>query len=330
MSLAESWSVGRLLTWTTEFLAGRGSDSPRLDAEVLLAHARGCERIALYTAFGEEVSEEIRGRFRELVKKRSEGMPVAYLVGKKEFFSLSFKVTPDVLIPRPETEHVVTAALDVLRGPKGSGLRVQGSGSEEQEVRGQTSDVSEDQIPNLKSEIPNLKFLADVGTGSGCIAIAIAKHAPAARLVATDTSAAALAVARENADAHQVAERIEFHQGDLLSMLPAQRQFDAVVSNPPYVGTREQGTLAPQVRQHEPAAALFGGEHGTETIARLIPQAAERLRPGGWLILEVSPLVADAVAKLIADSGAFEPAALSKDLAGLVRVVKALRLTAGS
>jgi release factor glutamine methyltransferase len=323
MSQADPWTVGRLLTWTTEFLAKHGSESPRLDAEVLLAHARGCERIALYTAFGEEVSEEVRGRFRELVKKRSAGMPVAYLVGKKEFFSLSLKVTPDVLIPRPETEFVVMAALDVLRtGPKS---KVQGPKSEQESgVRDQESGVREE-IPNPKSQIPNAS-LADVGTGSGCIAIAIAKHAPQARLIATDTSAAALAVARENAQGHQVADRIEFREGDLLSMLPAERQFDIIVSNPPYIGTSEQGTLAPQVRQHEPHAALFGGDRGTETIARLIPQAAERMKPGGWLILEVSPLVAEAVVQLIAQSGSFEPATLTKDLAGLMRIVKSRRL----
>ena len=328
MSQAESWTVGRLLTWTTEFLQKHGSDSPRLDAEVLLAHARGCERIALYTAFGEEVGEEIRARFRELVKKRAEGMPVAYLVGKKEFFSLSFKVTPDVLVPRPESEHVVMAALDVL-GAAGPKSKVQSPKSDQEpEVGGQKSEVRSQEsaeVPNLKTEIRNLKSIADVGTGSGCIAIAIAKHAPQARLVATDTSAAALSVARENAQAHHVADRIEFREGDLLSMLPAQRQFDLVVSNPPYVGTSEQATLAPQVRQHEPHSALFGGERGTETIARLIPQAAERLKPGGWLILEVSPLVADAVVQLIAASGAFEPPTGSKDLAGLVRVVSSRR-----
>ena len=310
MTQGESWTVGRLLTWTTDFLAKHGSDSPRLDAEVLLAHARGCERIALYTAFGEEVSDEVRGRFRELVKKRSEGMPVAYLVGKKEFFSLSFRVTPDVLIPRPETEHVVTAALDVLRG-KGSGFRVQGS--------------EEEAVPSPQPPAPS-PLVADVGTGSGCIAVAIARHAPQVRLVATDVSPAALAIARQNAGAHQVADRIEFLSGDLLSMLPAQRQFDLVVSNPPYIGTAEAGTLSPQVRQHEPHQALFGGERGTETIARLIPQAAERLKPGGWLILEVSPLVADAVVGLIAQHGAFEPALKGKDLAGLVRVVQTHRL----
>src|SRR5687767_9782332 len=165
MSQAESWTVGRLLTWTTDFLQKHGSESPRLDAEVLLAYARGCERIALYTAFSEEVSEGVRGKFRDLVKKRSEGMPVAYLVGKKEFFSLSFKVTPDVLIPRPETEHVVTAVLDVL-GAAGPKSKVQGPKSaEESGVRGQGSD-------NPQSAIGNPQSIADGGTGSGCIAIA--------------------------------------------------------------------------------------------------------------------------------------------------------------
>lgn len=327
MTQSDPWTVGRLLTWTTEFLQKHGSESPRLDAEVLLAHARGCERIALYTAFGEVVSEEVRGKFRELVKKRSEGMPVAYLVGKKEFFSLSFHVTPDVLIPRPETEHVVTTALDVL-GASGPKVKVQSptsAGDGEKERRREGEHERDMVPPSLPLSVTPSFLLADVGTGSGCIAIAIAKHAPQARLVATDTSAAALAVARENAAAHQVADRIEFREGDLLSMLPAERQFDLVVSNPPYIGLDEKATLAPQVRDHEPHAALFGGQRGAETIARLIPQAAERLKSGGCLILEVSPLVAEAVVQLIAHSGSFEPATLTKDLAGLVRIVKARR-----
>src|SRR5262249_27763730 len=147
------------------------SESPRLDAEVLLAHARGCERIMLYTAFDEVVSDEIRGRFRELVRQRAEGVPVAYLVGRREFYSLSFRVTPDVLIPRPETEFVVVAALDAI---KGSGFSGQGSGSEE--------------IQNPKSKTQNLPWVADVGTGSGAIAIAVARHAPHCRVVATDIS----------------------------------------------------------------------------------------------------------------------------------------------
>src|SRR5438094_5947716 len=173
--MSESWTVLRLLSWTTEYLKSHGSESPRLDAEVLLAHARGCERIVLYTAFDEIVSEDVRTKFRELVKRRAEGVPVAYLVGTREFYSLSFRVTPDVLIPRPETELVVVAALDAL---KGSGFGVQGSGRE---------------------GIQNPALVADAGTGSGAIAVAIARHAPDCRVIATDISPAALAIAKGNA-----------------------------------------------------------------------------------------------------------------------------------
>src|SRR5947208_1701355 len=152
--MSEPWTVLRLLTWTTDYLKSNGSASPRLDAEVLLAHARGCERIMLYAAFDQVIDESTRAKFRELVKRRAEGTPVAYLVGKKEFYSLSFRVTPDVLIPRPETEFVVLAAIDAL---KGSVFRVQGSGKEES--------------VNPKSKIQNPKSrVADIGTGSGAIA----------------------------------------------------------------------------------------------------------------------------------------------------------------
>src|SRR5438067_12089765 len=157
--MPETWTVLRLLTWTTDYLKSHGSDSPRLDAEVLLAHARGCERIMLYAAFDQVIDESTRAKFRELVKRRAEGVPVAYLVGKREFYSLSFRVTPDVLIPRPETELVVVAALDAL---KGSGFRVQGSGS------------VDDSSHSPQSRAPR-PLVADVGTGSGAIAVAIAK-----------------------------------------------------------------------------------------------------------------------------------------------------------
>src|SRR6185295_1768734 len=159
--MLESWTVLRLLTWTTDYLKLHGSDSPRLDAEVLLAHARGCERIMLYAAFDEVVAEEVRGKFRDLVKRRAAGTPVAYLVGKREFYSLSFRVTPDVLIPRPETEFVVVALLDALK--------------------------------NLDSLEVNV---ADIGTGSGAIAVSVAKHAPKLSIVAIDISPAALAIAQ--------------------------------------------------------------------------------------------------------------------------------------
>jgi len=287
--MPESWTILRLLTWTTDYLKSHGSDSPRLGAEVLLAHARGCERIMLYAAFDQVVDEPTRANFRELVKRRAEGVPVAYLVGKREFYSLSYRVTPDVLIPRPETEFVVVAALDALK---------------------------EFQSP----------LVVDVGTGSGAIVVAIAKYAPQAKVVATDISTAALAIARENAAAHQVAERIEFIEGDLLTSLPAEPRFAVIASNPPYIGEDEVGTLSPSVIQHEPRQALIAGPTGTQTIDRLIPQAAERLLPGGWLILEVSPIIAGRVVELVTASGQFRPPAVVKDLAGLPRVVKA-RLT---
>lgn len=292
MTQPETWTVGRLLTWTTEYLKKSGSPSARLDAEVLLAAARKCERIALYTAYEEVVPDEIRSAFRELVKRRAAGTPVAYLVGKKEFYSLAFLVTPDVLIPRPETEHLVVAALDLLAA-----------------------------LPAAAKPT-----LADIGTGSGAIAVSLAKHAPDAKIVATDISAPALAVAQKNAANHGVSERIEFLEMDLLEKLPAQRTFDLVVSNPPYIGLQEEATLAPQVRDHEPRLALFAGPNGTEIIARLIPQAGERLKGGGYLLMEVSPMIANAVVDIVRQSQSFEPATILKDLAGLGRVVQARRL----
>ena len=293
--MSDSWTVLKLLTWTTDFLKQRGSDNPRLDAEVLLAAAKGCPRIMLYAAFDEVVSEDVRGKFRGLVKQRADGMPVAYLVGRREFFSLTLKVTPDVLIPRPETEFVVVAALDYLKGARSQGP----------EARGQR--------------------IVDVGTGSGAIAVSIAKHAANCRVTAIDKSAAALAVARENAAAHGVAERIEFLEGDLLTMLPSEPVFDVVTSNPPYVTEGEYAALPREVKEHEPRLALVGGASGTEVIERLIPQAAERLIPGGLLAMEISPMIAPRVVELIAADGRYEPATIGKDLAQQARIVSAIR-----
>jgi release factor glutamine methyltransferase len=290
MSQAETWTVGRLLTWTTDYLRQRGAENPRLDAEVLLAHARNCERIQLYTAFDEEVGEAVRASFRELVKQRAAGKPVAYLVGRREFYSLSFLVTPDVLIPRPETELVVMTALDKLKPRGGEAVQV-----------------------------------ADVGTGSGAIAVSLAVQAPNCRVTATDVSAAALAVARKNAERHGVLDRVKFVEGDLFALLPAEPVFDVIASNPPYISRPEYDALPKEIKDHEPQVALLGGETGAEAIARLIPQAAERLKPGGWLIMELSPMVEAEVQRLLTADGRFEEIRTRKDLAALGRVAVARR-----
>ncbi len=286
------WTVGRLLTWTTDYLKQHGAASPRLDAEVLLAKARGCERIQLYTSFDEEVGEDVRAVFRDHVRRRAAGEPVAYLVGHREFFSLTFRVTRDVLIPRPETEHLVVELMDLIK----------------------LSPVADAPVR-----------IVDVGTGSGAIAVSVVKHAANCHVTAVDISSEAIDVARGNAEKHGVADRLDFIAGDLLDSLPAERTFDFVASNPPYVSQPEWQQLPPEVRDFEPTLALVGGHSGAEIIARLIPQAAERLRDGGWLVMEISPMIEQATYQLLADDGRFDPALTTKDLAGLARVVKARR-----
>jgi release factor glutamine methyltransferase len=309
MPSSEPWTVGRLLQWTADYLKGHAAENPRLDAEVLLAQALGCQRIELYTTFEDVPSDEKRAAFRELVRRRAEGTPVAYLVGRREFYSLSFRVTPDVLIPRPETELLVVTALDLAK-TKGNGQR--GTGDEGSGT------------PNPQSLIPN-PSIADIGAGSGIIAICLAKHLPNSRVTATDISPPALAVARENAKRHGVADRIEFIEGDLFDAVPGDRQYDFVVSNPPYVTTAEMQELPPDVKNFEPRVALLAGPKGTEVIERLIPQAADRLRPAGHLLLEIGPAIREAVCSLLKQDGRFDVGPTIKDLARLPRVVQARR-----
>ncbi len=312
---ADPWTVGRLLLWTTDYLKTHGSESPRLDAEVLLAEALGRRRIELYTTFDDVPAEEARAAFRELVRRRAEGTPVAYLVGRREFYSLSFRVTPDVLIPRPETELLVVAVLDLVKA-KAEGGRGKGEGL----GTSVPSEVANDHRAGLQ-----VQRIADVGTGSGIIAVCLAKHLPTCRVTAIDISPAALAVATQNARQHGVAERIEFLESNLFAAAPADRRFDFVVSNPPYVATVEMDNLALDVRKFEPRVALLAGPRGTEVIESLIVQAAERLQPGGYLLLEISPTIHDAVRTLLEADGRFEIGPTIKDLARLPRVVQGKR-----
>lgn len=326
------WTIGRLLTWTAEYLGKHGSENPRLEAEVLLAEARGCKRIDLYAAFGDPASEEVRVAFRELVRRRAEGTPVAYLVGHREFYALDFEVNPDVLIPRPETELVVVALLDAAK--------VRGAGDWELEA-GCVPDVGNETpataatgtnaqhatispAPGPQSQAPIR--IADVGTGSGILAVCAAKYLPGARVTAIDISPAALAVARRNAEKHGVADRLQFLEGDLLASLPAESRFDYIISNPPYVSESEMDQLARDVREQEPRIALCAGETGTEIVARLIEQATPRLVPGGKLLIEISPMIAPAVEQLIKQQPSLDLLPTMKDFAGLQRVIHAKRV----
>ncbi len=292
MPETEQWTVGRLLKWTTDYLGQHGADNPRLDAEVLLAEALGCQRIELYTRFDELPDDAARSGFRELVRRRAEGVPVAYLVGRREFYSLSFRVTADVLIPRPETEFLVVALLDLAR-----------------------------QLPDSQPIA-----ICDVGTGSGILAVCAAKHLKKAEVVALDISPAAIEVARANAADHAVADRVTLIESDLLAALPDGRQFDFIISNPPYISSAEMGTLMPDVKDHEPRSALEAGPRGTEVIERLVPQAAERLKPGGHLLIEISPMIHDAVCTILEADEHFRLGPTLKDLAQLPRVVQAVRV----
>lgn len=290
---SEPWTIMRLLQWTTEHLKKSGSSTPRLDAEVLLAHARDCERIELYTAFNEEPPEEVKAKFRELIKRRAVGEPVAYLVGKKEFYSISFKVGPECLIPRSETEHLVIECLDRAKAMQ------------------QTGQANPIQI-------------ADVCTGSGCVAIAIAKHLPNANVTAIDISDGALAIARDNVALHGLADRIDVRQGNLLDSVVA-GTLDFVVSNPPYVSESEFETLDKTVKNYEPKVALVSGETGLELIEQLVIQGASKLKSGGWFLCELSPMIADRALSFVMSMDGWSDASIIKDLAGLKRLVVARR-----
>jgi release factor glutamine methyltransferase len=247
-------------------LAAVGVESARITAELLLAHVLNWERVRVLAHAPDPIDAITYGRFRELVQRRSEGEPLQYLTGKQEFCGYSFKVTPAVLIPRPETELLVESALRLAK--------------------------------NVGRE--RLAFL-DVGTGSGCIAISLALGYPQARGCAIDVSSEALAIARENAARHGVLDRIWYICGDFLECIARRPQFDFILSNPPYVAEADALSLPATVRDHEPRIALFGGESGMHAFLRIIPAAAECLLPGGYLLLEIgagmSRMVADHVQK---------------------------------
>jgi release factor glutamine methyltransferase len=268
-----------------------------LAAELLLLHTLGRDRTWLYAHPEELVSEGDAQRFQALLTRRATGEPTQHLTGKQEFWGLEFEVTPDVLIPRPETEHVIEVALDRLA------------------VR----EIRAGRKPTLTGD--GLQII-DVGTGSGCIAIALAKELPGARILATDISQAALAVARRNAIRHSVEDRLMFLEFSLLTQ-PAGK-YGLIVSNPPYIGHKEKQTLLREVRDHEPELALYGGEEGYELYADLIAQAARNLVLGGLLVLELGHNSLPAVLPLL-DLPNWTSVGVTNDLAGIPRVIGAER-----
>ena len=285
----QPWTVGRLIQWTREYLAGREVDSPRLAAEVLLAHVLDCERIALYARYDFAPTAEQLSQYREWVRRAAAHEPVAYLVGCRQFYSLEFVVTPDVLIPRPETELLVDQAVEHLR-PLGEAGRYW-----------------------------------DACTGSGAVAVATASQVAAGVVLATDTSEPALAVTRRNVEAHGLSSRITVAVADLLQP-PAEIAdgglFDAITVNPPYVSDAQMAELPANVR-HEPASALAAGADGLAYISPILEQAAGVLTDNGLLGMEIGAGQAEAVWELAQKSDRYERVRFVRDLAGIERVLVA-------
>jgi release factor glutamine methyltransferase len=276
----EAWTPLRLIAWTQGFFAKGGVDAPRLTAEILLGHALSCDRVRLYLDFDKPLGAPELAAFRELVRRRAAGEPTAWLTGRRDFLGHAFHVDPRVLVPRPETELVVEAAIALL---------------------------------------PSKGTMLDLCTGSGCIAISAALARSDSRVVATEISTEALAVARENAAS--LGATVEFLEGDLYAPLPPDLQFDLIVSNPPYVPSGEIEGLSREVRR-EPRIALDGGLDGLDVIRRIVSGAPARLRPGGWLLIEMHETHAKPLPALCL-AGGFVEAAVHRDLASLPRWVVA-------
>lgn len=287
---SEPWTVRRILEWTTDYLKQHGSESPRLEAEILLAHARKCPRIKLYTDFDEVLTEPVRAQMRDFVKRRANREPVAYLVGHREFFSLSFEVGPGVFIPRPDTETLVMETIGLAKG----------------------------------MELPRILELC---TGSGCISVALAVNLPKAQVTAVELDDVPFATAQRNAEKHKVRDRIEFRQGDLFGPLGQREPFDFIVSNPPYIPDGEIPTLEPEVSRHEPRLALAGGADGLDVIRTLARDVPEYLKPGGYFLFELSPEQAPAALELFAGMPeTYRPGVVHNDLTGAARVIRVQRV----
>ncbi|MDL2226734.1 peptide chain release factor N(5)-glutamine methyltransferase [Deltaproteobacteria bacterium OttesenSCG-928-M10] len=283
---AETWLLGRLLATTTDFLGQKGSSTPRLDAELLLARVLAMSKVQLYVNFEREMSPEELNQYRELVRRRAKHEPVAYILGRKEFYSLPFKTTPAALIPRPETEHLVDAAVRLVKDAWPDGPEIN---------------------------------IADIGCGSGAIGLALAKTLPKAKISAVDISPEALSLAGENAAALGLSERVEFLAGDLLAPL-AGRTFHLICANLPYIPSAEMAGLMPDVGLHEPRLALDGGPAGLTPIEKLLQNARPHLIDGGRILLEIWPDSLPQLEEMVQALG-FTVIDIIRDLAGFQRIV---------
>ena len=292
--MAETWTVRRLLDWTTAFFTRKDVDSPRLSAELLLAHVLGVPRMKLFTDYLRPLAEPELAAYRDLVKRTAEDEPIAYLTGKAHFFTLEFEVSRDVLIPRPDTETLVENVIQTARLQAGL-------------------------------EAPRV---LDLCTGSGCIACAIAHELKAATVLATDVSPAAVAVARRNVERLKLGDRVSVEQGDLyepLSRVVDARPFDLIVSNPPYIPTAQVSKLDRSVRDYEPHQALDGGPDGLTLHRRTMEEAGDRLVPGGRVYLEIAFDQGELAKQVVAGYRDFEDVRILKDIEGRDRVVTARR-----
>ncbi len=286
MTPADEWTVLRLLKWSEDYLARKGVESPRLDVELLLAEALGMKRLELYVRFEHVPAPAERERFKRLLRRRAAREPAAYILGRREFYGISFEVGPGVLVPRPETEHLVDAAVEALKG----------------------------------LERP---LAADVGTGCGNVAVALASALPAAVVYAVERSPAALRYAARNVEAAGLKGKVRLLEGDLLAPLPRELlgSLDAVVSNPPYVPEGDEGSLPPEVLA-EPREALFAGRDGLDVVRRLVREARPWLKDGGLLAFEVGAGQAPAAAELLRKNG-FSGVVARRDYAGIERILSA-------
>lgn len=314
------WTIGRILKWTEQYFKDKGIESPRLDAEVLLAHVLEKQRIYLYVHFDEPLQPGELAAYREMVKQRVLHVPVAQILGEKEFMGLTFKVTADTLVPRPDTEILVQAAVERLKAMRGEAKAPEDEALADGEEASSAANRDEAAVDVSQEPLR----IADIGTGSGAICLSVLHYLADTVADTVDISPEARAVAEENAASLGLADRVTFHTGDLLQPLVGMT-FAAILSNPPYIPEADIAGLAPEVRLKEPHTALSGGRDGLDFYRRLAKEAPAMLVPGGFMAFEVGIHQAEPVAALAKANPLIARTEILPDYAGIDRVVVAWR-----